>query len=94
MVITHSIVLPVHPESYPLVEKILADIKKDVKSVIGDSSALKGVSPAKYADEKFGVPTITDILKELEKPVATRALNSRQRLSKMASKRSKICVQT
>ncbi len=58
----------VHPESYPLVEKILADIKKDVKSVIGDSSALKGVSPAKYADEKFGVPTITDILKELEKP--------------------------
>ncbi|WMW80231.1 Tex family protein [Undibacterium cyanobacteriorum] len=58
----------VHPESYPLVEKILADIKKDVKTVIGDSSALKGISPAKYADDKFGVPTITDILKELEKP--------------------------
>lgn len=58
----------VHPESYPLVEKILADIKKDVKSIIGDGSALKNISPAKYADEKFGVPTITDILKELEKP--------------------------
>lgn len=58
----------VHPESYPLVEKILADIKKDVKSIIGDGSALKSISPAKYADEKFGVPTITDILKELEKP--------------------------
>jgi uncharacterized protein len=58
----------VHPESYPLVEKILADIKKDVKSVIGDERLLKSLNPAKYADEKFGVPTITDILKELEKP--------------------------
>jgi uncharacterized protein len=58
----------VHPESYPLVEKILADIKKDVKGVIGDANLLKSLNPAKYADEKFGVPTITDILKELEKP--------------------------
>ncbi len=58
----------VHPESYPLVEKILADIKRDVKSVIGDERLLKSLNPAKYADEKFGVPTITDILKELEKP--------------------------
>ena len=58
----------VHPESYPVVEKILADIKKDVKNVIGDSKLLKAVNPAKYADERFGVPTITDILKELEKP--------------------------
>jgi protein Tex len=58
----------VHPESYPVVEKILADIKKDVKGVIGDTKLLKAVNPSKYADEKFGVPTITDILKELEKP--------------------------
>ena len=58
----------VHPESYPLVEKILADIKKDVASVIGDERLLKSLNPAKYADEKFGVPTISDILKELEKP--------------------------
>ncbi|MES2105655.1 MAG: Tex family protein [Pseudomonadota bacterium] len=58
----------VHPESYPLVEKILADIKKDVAGVIGDERLLKSLSPAKYADDKFGVPTITDILKELEKP--------------------------
>ena len=58
----------VHPESYPVVEKILADIRKDVKGVIGDGKLLKSLSPAKYADEKFGVPTITDILKELEKP--------------------------
>ncbi|MES2069167.1 MAG: Tex family protein [Pseudomonadota bacterium] len=58
----------VHPESYPLVEKILADIKKDVAGVIGDERLLKSLNPAKYADDKFGVPTITDILKELEKP--------------------------
>lgn len=58
----------VHPESYPLVEKILADLKKDLKSVLGQSSLLKSLQPARYADEKFGVPTITDILKELEKP--------------------------
>ncbi|MBU3591159.1 RNA-binding transcriptional accessory protein [Polynucleobacter sp. 78F-HAINBA] len=58
----------VHPESYPLVEKILKDIKKGVKEVIGDATILKGLSPEKYADEKFGVPTVTDIIKELEKP--------------------------
>ena len=58
----------VHPESYPLVEKILADIKKDIKGVIGDAGLLKSLNPAKYADEKFGVPTITDIIGELEKP--------------------------
>jgi uncharacterized protein len=58
----------VHPESYPLVEKILGDIKKDIKAVIGDSGVIKTLSPAKYADDKFGVPTVTDILKELEKP--------------------------
>jgi len=58
----------VHPESYPLVEKILADLKKDVKSVIGDSGLLKSLNPAKYSDERFGVPTVTDILKELDKP--------------------------
>ncbi|HKB59313.1 MAG TPA: Tex family protein [Gallionellaceae bacterium] len=58
----------VHPESYPVVEKILADIQKSVKEVIGDSALLKKLTPAKYADEKFGVPTVTDILKELDKP--------------------------
>ncbi len=58
----------VHPESYPLVEKILADIRKDIKGVIGDGRLLKSLNPAKYADEQFGVPTISDILKELEKP--------------------------
>ncbi|MBB3117408.1 Tex family protein [Pseudoduganella violacea] len=58
----------VHPESYPLVEKILGDIKKEIKAVIGDAGLLKSLSPAKYADEKFGVPTVSDIIRELEKP--------------------------
>ena len=58
----------VHPESYPLVEKILKDIQKGVKEVIGDVSILKNLHPEKYADEQFGVPTVTDIIKELEKP--------------------------
>ncbi len=62
----------VHPEAYPVVERILADINKSAKAVIGDASALRGVDPAKLAaklaNEKFGIPTITDILKELEKP--------------------------
>jgi uncharacterized protein len=58
----------VHPESYPVVEKILADIQRDIKTVIGDGSLVKTLNPARYADEKFGVPTVSDILKELEKP--------------------------
>ncbi|MHB1353681.1 MAG: Tex family protein [Thiobacillus sp.] len=58
----------VHPESYPLVQRILADIKQELKAVIGNLQMLKTLSPAKYADEKFGVPTISDIIKELEKP--------------------------
>ncbi|PWF54660.1 Tex family protein [Massilia glaciei] len=58
----------VHPESYPLVEKILADLKKEMRAVIGDTALLKGLNPARYADDKFGVPTISDIIRELEKP--------------------------
>lgn len=58
----------VHPESYPLVEKILAEIKRDVKSTIGDSALLKSLDPQRFADEHFGLPTVIDILKELDKP--------------------------
>jgi uncharacterized protein len=58
----------VHPEAYPLVERILADIKKGIRDLIGDSRLLKALLPEKYTDEKFGLPTVRDILKELEKP--------------------------
>jgi uncharacterized protein len=58
----------VHPESYPLVKRILNDIKQDIETVIGNSALLKSLNPASYTSEQYGLPTITDILKELEKP--------------------------
>ena len=58
----------VHPEAYPVVERILARIQADVRSVMGSSGALKGLSPSEFTDERFGVPTVMDIFSELEKP--------------------------
>ena len=58
----------VHPEAYPLVERIAATTKRSVKSLIGDKAFLSSLSPKDFADDQFGVPTVTDILKELEKP--------------------------
>jgi uncharacterized protein len=58
----------VHPESYPVVEKIAAKSTKDIRELLGDSRFLKAVNAAEFVDEKFGLPTVTDILKELEKP--------------------------
>jgi uncharacterized protein len=58
----------VHPEAYPVVQKILADLKKPMREVLGDNSSLKQVDAARYTDDKFGLPTVRDILKELEKP--------------------------
>ncbi|PXX48217.1 Tex family protein [Aquitalea magnusonii] len=58
----------VHPEAYPVVEKIVARLGREVKSLLGDSVALKSVKAADYTDERFGLPTVMDILKELDKP--------------------------
>lgn len=58
----------VHPESYPLVKKILDDIKQDIKGVIGNGDLLKSLNNTKYVDDNYGLPTIQDILRELEKP--------------------------
>ncbi len=58
----------VHPEAYPVVEKIIFDLKKPIKELLGDARMLQGINPAKYTDERFGLPTVQDILKELEKP--------------------------
>ena len=58
----------VHPESYSIVEKIAQKNARDIKGLIGDSSFLRGLKAADYTDEKFGVPTVTDIIKELDKP--------------------------
>jgi uncharacterized protein len=58
----------VHPEAYPLVEKIAAATKKPIKAMIGDSAFLRSLRARDFADAEFGIPTVTDILAELEKP--------------------------
>ncbi len=58
----------VHPEAYRLVERIAGETGRDIRSLIGDSTFLKKLDPAKFTDEHFGVPTISDILRELDKP--------------------------
>lgn len=58
----------VHPEAYPVVEKIIQQSGRDIKSIMGDTGFLKTVSANDFVDEKFGLPTVKDILAELEKP--------------------------
>ncbi len=58
----------VHPEAYPVVRRILEATKSDIKVVIGNGAVLKKLNPQNFTDEKFGVPTVKDILSELEKP--------------------------
>jgi protein Tex len=58
----------VHPEAYPLVEKILAAQQVDLKEIIGNHALLHSVNAGSFVDENFGLPTIRDVLKELEKP--------------------------
>jgi uncharacterized protein len=58
----------VHPEAYPLVEKLLQKLGKDLRSTMGDRAALQAVVPESLTDAQFGLPTVKDILAELEKP--------------------------
>jgi protein Tex len=58
----------VHPEAYEVVERIAKTTRRSVQSMIGDSGFLKSLRPNEFADERFGVPTVRDILMELEKP--------------------------
>ncbi len=58
----------VHPEAYPLIRKILAATKSDIRALIGNAEILRQVNPQAFVDDHFGLPTITDIVKELEKP--------------------------
>ncbi|KJR19531.1 RNA-binding transcriptional accessory protein [Vibrio navarrensis] len=58
----------VHPEAYPVVKAIAEKNHKEVKALIGDSNFLKGLRALDYTDEHFGLPTVTDIIKELDKP--------------------------
>jgi uncharacterized protein len=58
----------VHPESYPVVRRILAATKSNIKALIGNAEILRQVKPQTFVDDTFGLPTVTDILRELEKP--------------------------
>ena len=58
----------VHPEAYVLVERMIADLQRPVQDVLGDAAALQKLDAAKYTDDRFGLPTVRDILRELEKP--------------------------
>jgi protein Tex len=58
----------VHPEAYAVVEKISQATRRPLQSLIGDRAFLKTLKPAEFADATFGIPTVTDILAELEKP--------------------------
>jgi protein Tex len=58
----------VHPESYPVVRRILAATKSDIKMLIGNAEIVRQLKPQAFVDDTFGLPTVTDILRELEKP--------------------------
>jgi len=58
----------VHPEAYDVARRIVAACGRDLRTLMGDSATLKNLDPRKFIDEKFGLPTVKDILAELEKP--------------------------
>jgi uncharacterized protein len=58
----------VHPEAYPVVESIISRTGKSIRDLIGQSAFIRSLNPANYTNEHFGLPTVTDILQELEKP--------------------------
>jgi protein Tex len=58
----------VHPEAYPVVRRILAATKSDIKALIGNAEIVRLLKPQAFVDDTFGLPTVTDILRELEKP--------------------------
>jgi len=58
----------VHPEAYPVVENIIKNTGKNIRDLIGQPAFLRGLNAANFTDEHFGLPTVTDILQELEKP--------------------------
>jgi len=58
----------VHPEAYPVVRRIMAATSSTAGDLIGSTTVLRGLRPDKFTDDRFGLPTVTDILRELEKP--------------------------
>src|SRR6202048_2261953 len=58
----------VHPEAYPVIRRILAATQSDIKALLGDAEIVRQLKPQTFVDDTFGLPTVTDILRELEKP--------------------------
>ena len=58
----------VHPEAYDVARRIVAACGRDIRALMGDAAALKAVDPRQFVDDRFGLPTVKDILAELEKP--------------------------
>jgi len=58
----------VHPEAYPVIRRILSATKSDIKALLGNAEIVRQLKPQTFVDETFGLPTVTDILRELEKP--------------------------
>jgi uncharacterized protein len=58
----------VHPEAYPVVRRIIKSAQTPITGLIGNTTVLRALKPAEFTDERFGLPTVTDILRELEKP--------------------------
>jgi len=58
----------VHPEAYSVVQRIIDKVGRDVGELIGDSKTLRSLDPADFTDERFGIPTVSDIIRELDKP--------------------------
>ena len=58
----------VHPEAYPVIRRILSATKSDIKALIGNAEIVRQLKPQTFVDDTFGLPTVTDILRELEKP--------------------------
>ena len=80
----------VHPEAYGVAKTIVAACGRDLRALMGDKHGAEALNPALFVDERFGLPTVRDILAELESRAATRAPNSRPRPSPTASTTSRI----
>ena len=75
-----------------MVQKMLDDLKLGIKDVVGQRSVIQKLDPARYTSETFGLPTIQDILKELENPAAIRAPSSKRPASSKAWTGWRTCV--
>ena len=80
----------VHPEAYPVVEKILQATAQSIQDLMGNAGVVRQLDAKQFIDEQFGLPTVQDIFKELENRGAIRVVNLKPRYSQRAWKKSPI----